>query len=249
MPNTNILVQQSIAIFFLLLLSRCAMVGQTNNHHEDAIIYLRTQFYDSTGKQQFVDTLKIWYKDSMAIEEIHSINLFTDTSGRSSTKYNTIAYRFIDLRNKIWIDFNDTAKNANIISMGPLPEVRFKDAGWCFYSEKVLEIQGHPEALGDTTIVGILYKKIRFSLKGQDPEKEFLIGYLQPETQSRMFSLEKSYSESINAVMKKLYNFKKANPTIPYASMEVDLVSKTLPYKIQTLFSSWREISVKTQQQ
>src|SRR5215510_13402848 len=106
-------------LFCLMLFITGISLAQGDS--KDHFIHLRATFYDTMGKLRFTDTFKLWYRDSMAIEEIHRININTDTANVTTVSYTTLAYRFIDLRRNRWYDYNDLSPNSTLQRQDQLP--------------------------------------------------------------------------------------------------------------------------------
>jgi hypothetical protein len=213
-------------------------MGQTDNSDKVGIVQLKTNFYNIDGTPMFVDILKIWYKDSVAIEEVNRTNTVTDIAGVTTVNYELILYRYIDLKTKTLYDYKSLTDTAKIVNKASLPDTMMKDYGWSFYSDKIILIQGQPEMLIDTIIENEPYKRIKYSLLHQDPKKNFDIGYLKCDGKQSMFSLEKHYSRKINCTMVKNFSFQYGNQ-YPYASREVSYISDTLSKQELKVFEAW----------
>jgi hypothetical protein len=72
-----------------------------------------------TGNLAFTDTIKTWYKDSIAIQELHKIRR-TTYDGRSTVDYPVFAYRLMNLRTK-WFDFSSLSDTATVLKSGSIP--------------------------------------------------------------------------------------------------------------------------------
>ena len=73
------------------------------------IVQLKVRQYDSLSKKYTLSKglpdLKIWYKDSMAIEEIRRVEFETDTNGYTKVRMPLAYYLFMDVKNKMYFKY------------------------------------------------------------------------------------------------------------------------------------------------
>jgi hypothetical protein len=231
---------QFITTAILFNLASCISMGQIDKPDKAEIVQLKTNFYNLDGKPRFTDIMKIWYKDSVAIEKINRTNIVTDTANITTISYTVLLYRYVDLRSKTLYDYENFSDTAKIINKAVLPDLAMKDHGWSFYSNKISQIQGIPESISDTIIDNITYKRAKFNFLHDDPGKGFMIGYFRCDGKGTMFSLEKSYSRKLNCTMTKFFDFRYGKK-VPYASKEVDFISDTLTKEDLNVFESWEK--------
>lgn len=229
---------KSIANAVFSFFASCTLIGQAPKSEKQGLVHLTTHFYDTIGKVTYTDILKIWYRDSSVIEEINRIGTITNGSGVTRTEYTLILYRYIELKSKTLYDYKSFSDTAKIIHKAILPDSMMLDYGWTFYSDKIIKIKGEPEALTDTTIDNLNYKRAKFSFERHDPKKNFLIGYLRCDRKEILFSLEKRYSRESNCTMVKFFDFKVGRER-PYASQEVDFISDMLTSEETKVFDAW----------
>ncbi|MBN8673228.1 MAG: hypothetical protein J0L56_03780 [Chitinophagales bacterium] len=203
-------------------------------------LLVTTHFYDKNGQITFTHYLRIWYKDSIVIEENTGVNTVTDEKNKTTVTYPIISYRFIDLKNKMLYDYKTFSDTAALINKAILPDSLMTDIGWSFYSEKAPIIHGIPESLSDTMIGNVNYKRARFSYTWHNLQKDFIIGYFRCDGKGNMFSLEKAYSRSLNCRMAKYYAYK-IGITAPVASKEVDYISNSLTAEELRVFAAWEK--------
>lgn len=227
-------------VLFPLYLFSCVS-GQ--NISTEGIVLNTTCFFNKQGDTVLSHFLKIWYSDSSAIEEIRGVNRITDTSNKTTTTYPIILYRYIDLRKRVLFDYKTFSDTAQYFNAAPLPDSLMLDYGWSFYSNKAPIIKDTPTPLSDTVIDGINYKRARFHFTWHDPSKNQLIGYFRCDRKWEMFSLEKSYSRSINCAMVKYFDYS-AGYDFPYASKQVDFISSKFSPEEITVFKAWRSAAL-----
>jgi hypothetical protein len=198
---------------------------------------VRTEFFDGTGKLIFMDSMKVWYYDSVAIEELATIKSVTDTLQRTTVSFIIDGYRYINLKTKSWGLYKNFTDTSRLIRSGALPDTVFLDGGWTFYVNN-LPMQGEPEILPDTVIKSIKYKRIKFSRIKRGPAS-YVIGYLRCDKNNvKLFSLEKAYSNKVNCVMARFNEFREGESR-PFAFRELEFLSDTLSDKELKVFAAW----------
>lgn len=205
--------------------------------HNSSTVFYTTAFYDTIGNLAFTDTIKTWYKDSIAVQERHIIRR-TTYDGRLTVDYPVFAYRFMNLRTRKWFDFSNLSDTATLLKSGSIPEAGFPDGGWNFYSKGGIPISGVVTKLHDTIADGIKYQLVKFNLAGESAEKSFTIGFVRCGMNSTMFSLEKTFTPQNNCAMTKLLGYSLRNNR-PFSKLEVEYVADTIPGKLDLLFSKW----------
>jgi hypothetical protein len=220
----------------------CVSIGQSDRQHTAGIVQRITSFSNGnvSGLGSFSDTLTVWYKDSLVIEQVNRVNINTDEKNVKTVRNIPILFRYIDLRNRVLYDYRNFSDTAKIINKSILPDSTMNDYGWAFYSEKLHQIEGEPQSISDTVIESVRYKRIRFNFLHDIPRDGFLIGYFRCDDKGLMFSLEKAHSMKINCTMAKFvdYRYRNGYPT-PYVSVEVQFLSDTLTANQLAIFDVW----------
>lgn len=228
-----------LVITCLFLLSCSYSMSQPNFSAKSGLIYLHMSFFNSRGDTTLSDLLRVWYKDSAVIQEIHRTKRATDTANRTTVSYEVMRYRYIHLPSRTSYDYKTFSDTSRIIHKAALPDTVMRDYGWSFYSEEVPRIKGIPVVLSDTIIGNIVFKRARFNFFYDDPEKRFIIGYFNCENPTSMFSLERSYSRKINCTMTKFFEFTYGVEK-PFFSREIELISDTLSATELKVFDAWK---------
>ena len=231
----------AIFIFFECFLA-CASKTQKEN---SGIVQLKSVFYASDGMPSFTDLKKLWYKDSLTIEQVNLTSFVTDTANVTTVNYSVLLFRFIDLRNRRLYDYRSFSDTALAFNTTTLPDSMMKDHGWSYYSNKVRQIQGTPDNLNDTIINNVNYKRVKFNFLGDNLQKGYKIGYYRCDEKGRLFSLEKTYSKKLNCAMIRFDDFQFNQPS-PFASLEIEFLSDTLTVKELKVFEAWERNAKKS---
>jgi hypothetical protein len=232
---------RTFAIWLAFLLSTMLFSYSSNGQlNTKGIVLNTTRFYNKEGKPTFTHYLKVWYKDSVCIQEIRGVNTATDTANNTTVTYPLLFCRFIDLKTKTMYDYKTFSDTAKTFKKAVLPDSVLSDAGWNFYSEKHPKIQGVPKPLSDTLIDDVNYKRAKINFKAYDPAKSYLIACFRCDGKGDMFSLEKDYSRKINCTMVKFFDYK-VGAAMPFASIEVSYLSNELTKEELNVFDAWEK--------
>jgi hypothetical protein len=226
-----------ITSFFIQFIS-CTSIGQLNSQTKQGIIQPKAHFYDANGRPTFIDSFKIWYKDSIVIQEIHRTDSVITGQGNVSVTFSPILWRYIDLRSKTLYDYKSFSDTARMINKASLPDSGMRDYGWSFYLDDATQIQGVPEPMSDTAIDGVMYKRVKFNFAWHNPQTNYAIGYLRCDGKGLLFSLEKSCAKKANCTTVKIFDFK-GRKSKPWSSQEVDFISDSLTKDELKVFETW----------
>ena len=208
---------------------------------ETGVLFLRTDFFDSTGNLVFHSPMKIWYQDSIVVEEVVRIESSTDPANKTTVSYPVEVYKYFDLVHRNWYDYRTFADTSRIVRSGILPDslVRGTDwRGWAFYTNSV-RMKSEPEVLTDTIIGDTKYMRIKFS-KLNRPSGYYSIGYLRYDNKGKLFSLNKNFSSKVNCTMTRYDEFKETG-LAPFATTELEFLSDTLSANELRVFQAWKE--------
>jgi hypothetical protein len=110
--------------------------------------------------------VKIWYNDSMAIEEVATLHFITDSKNNTTQRIDINSYRFVDLRKRsiyVYKSFSDTAAIIKKYSFDD--KTAETGGGWQFNTKKDSDYIGEHERLTDTTIADVKYSRIKLKRK------------------------------------------------------------------------------------
>jgi hypothetical protein len=204
------------------------------------VVVCKRQFFDTTAvplHPVFTHSFKIWYKDSLAIEEIMLAKINTDINGKQTIKSLVEHYTFIDLRSDSFYEYQNFSDTAKITKKYYQPDSISVDGGWNFYGNNNFNYKDAPENLADTIINGISYKRVKFN-RSLGNESLITIGYFRCDKKGSMFQFYKPYSEKIGCPMVKVYDFPVRKLQGPILT-EVDFLSDTLSLQEQKIFEAW----------
>lgn len=205
------------------------------------VIETKDVVYDTAGNQFLIPgwsfKAKIWYRDSLAIEEISTLKIITDAYKNTTEKTVIDHYRFNDLRSGVIYEYKNFADTARIIKQYIYSDTMKLSGGWGFISERHIKSRKDPESLSDTLIGEIYYKRVRV-LQGTDIDPFFIDCYFRCDKKETVFNYDPRLSKMIGCPLVKLYNyspFKKETPS----SSEINFISNTLSDKELKVFDAW----------
>jgi len=225
---------RQVLIYFLFMTS-CKENPETDLRVGKVVSEFKSFKGDSVG---FSSKINIWYKPDYVIEEIGITTISTDTNRNSKVIYTPIKYLFIDLKRKVFSEYDSFKPSAKKIKVYSQSDSTLIEGGWNFYWDKNVEIQGKISTLPDTIENGKRYERIAFYQKGFDSTRFYCIGYIDCK-RSNMFSYVRTFIPGkFNCpVVKLLMIEKKSEKKI----MELSLIqqSSELTKTEQMVFSEW----------
>jgi hypothetical protein len=220
------------AILFFLVSS---IFNSTEVIGQQGTLELKTQRFAKDGSLLRDMSMKIWYKDSIVVEQLKELEVNKDGFGVESPG---ATYLFINLSKKMAYEYSDFSKTAKLLSSSSLngnPQLM----GWDFYSARAQKVSGTPEVLKDTVIKSINYRQIKCHFLNNSP-KEFAIALLRCDGQKALLSLEKDYCKQSRCTMIKSIFFESGNPN-PTGVMELIELTKGLSKQELEIFDTWNK--------
>lgn len=229
-------------IYFILLglvISNLLSCKSEKAISNSGVISEKLQVLDSTLNLHPALTIesKIWYRDSLAIEEILLTRFITDTSGKKTIETVVKHYTFIDPHTKSFYYYKNFSDTAKIIKKYAGVDSFTIDGGWNFYSERDIEYSGIPVILSDTVVDKVNYKRISFSTK-MGLHNSVSIGFFRCDKKSTMFKFDKSYSDKLGCPCVKVYDYPKQGRGM---SREINFLSDTLSENELKVFAAWEK--------
>jgi hypothetical protein len=181
---------------------------------------------------------KIWYKDSMAIEENTMLQFFTDSKNRTTRHVKIINYRFNDLRNKATYTYGSFSDTAKLISKY-LFEDTIEAGGWGFNHNRELNYVGNPQPLPDTIIGGIKFERVKALTERENVQYKVTL-YFRCDRPNSIFSFETQLSKNKGCPCVKFIN---QMPDDRYGALiqEVNFLRDTLSIQELKVFDAWEQ--------
>lgn len=197
--------------------------------------FLDTINHEYVSNQIYWPDHRIWYKDSLVIEEISGIYIKRDTSGQEQRAVEVLHYTFIDLRSRSfyeYITFSDTAK---AIKQYIQPDSLGVPGGSVFYVALDVRVTEPVQNMTDTSIDGVAYQRVKFINNAENVVK---IGYLRCDKKGTLFQFFKAFSEKRGCPMVRFDDM----PTVKYpvsASGQVEFIANSLTSEELKVFAAW----------
>ncbi|HMK25077.1 MAG TPA: hypothetical protein VK483_03540 [Chitinophagaceae bacterium] len=245
MGNNNLKRKVSILLYVAFLLVSC--VSHRKISTSGVVVYSH-KFYDPAIKDYvrqptFIPGIKIWYKDSMVIEEIPRIYINTDTNGHVMRYVNPYFYTFIDLPTRSFYDFSTFSDTSKIIKKYTQPDSLGVAGGWNFYSPFELPKAAPPVELPDTLMEGINYKRLRlfyYYQRSGELEKFMVewIGFFRCDKKGTMFRLDSTYSKMIGCPLVRSEWQPSKQEKFP-VSVQIEYIRDSLTPEELRVFKAW----------
>jgi uncharacterized protein YlzI (FlbEa/FlbD family) len=180
----------------MVFIASCKMQKATSNY---GTAINRVREFDSLTqnftKETIFPDMKIWYKDSLIIETIRAVNFTTD-NGITSVKTPIAYYVFFDRTTKAFYHYSSFSDTAQLLmSYTQSDSVDIKGiGGWPFYLNRKIHFVEPINALKDTTINNVLYKRIRYIENG-DNIHGTIIAYFRCDKKGSLLQLNVALSD------------------------------------------------------
>jgi hypothetical protein len=194
---------------------------------------------DST-KPMMMFSVKIWYKDSMAIEENAILQSFTDSKNRRSRQVKILNYRFNDLRNRVIYVYGSFSDTARLISKYLFEDTTVKNTGgWGFNQSRRVNYVGNPQPLSDTIIRGIKYERLKSLAEANNVTYKVTL-YFRCDRPNSIFSFESHFSKNKGCPCVKFIN---QMPDDRNGALieEIDFLRDTLSIQELKVFDAWEQ--------
>lgn len=226
-------------VLFMYNLISCDSGRKINN---SGVVRVKIQVFDtvmgSSAKPVLNNEFKIWYKDSLAIEEVKTIRFLRKPGGEKSVEEFIKHHVFIYPPSRSFYYYKTFSDTAAIIKKYSGTDSFGIHGGWNFYKERNLEFSGTPEVMSDTAIEQVQYKRVKYKTKKGDLDY-ISITYFRCDNKISMFKFDKAYSEKIGCPMVRIDDFpvEKGNPM----TAQIAFLTDTLSLRELRVFDAWEK--------
>jgi hypothetical protein len=237
-----------IARFYLPILLLCLVNGCSTKEANSSeglaeyVMRIYSGIVTDTTKPEVMIPAKIWYKDSLAIEEDVSLQIITDSKNRETRRVKIRNYRFNDLRARsiyVYGTFSDTAR---MISKYSFDDTTVKKTGgWGFNENRELNYVGNPQPLPDTIIGGTKYERLRVLTEEKNVQYKATL-YFRCDRPNSIFSYEKHFSKEKGCPSVKVIN-QMPDDKFGAILLELNFLRDTLSSDELKVFNAWEKYS------
>jgi hypothetical protein len=231
----------SLFILIIITFTSCASGQPAASVKNIQVVEYITQHYEPAANDlsnpfwSFKD--KIWFKDSVAIEEVRQLNIHENAKGIKSQEYAIRHYRFSDLRKGVVYEYKSFSDTATLIWKYAYRDSVQVIGGWGF--NYVRHGDGTYEILSDTVIDDISYKRAKVS-RGTKELPYIIICYFRCDKKGTIFNLDPFLSDIIGCPLVKIYNFSPVKKGLHITS-EVKFLPDTLTSEELKVFAAWEK--------
>jgi hypothetical protein len=183
--------------------------------------------------------LKIWYKDSLVIQESVTVQYWT-RYGKDTARVFVDHYSFLDLRNMSvyeYPSFSDTARLMRKYKLRPSENL---GGGWSFFRSNVNYFSEGYLHMTDTIVENVQYKRVINKVSYNDTTGEVTrikVGYFRCDKKGALFNLDKGFPGTHECPMVKFEFI--VQPKQPWIRTEIDFIANNLSEKELSIFNVW----------
>ncbi|MET0393584.1 MAG: hypothetical protein ABW019_10610 [Chitinophagaceae bacterium] len=187
---------------------------------------------------------RIWYKDSLAVEEIKGVWISEDSSGNETRFVSVSHFTFIDIPTRSLYDYSSFSDTARLIRKYTHPDSIPVPGGWTFYNPSK-EFPGYapPVKMSDTTISGISYQRMMIGYtdpSSPSPSESRFIAYFRCDKKDWMiFSMVKYFAEKLGCPCTRIDYVTESADLLPL-SQQVEFVTGQLTAEELKVFDTWK---------
>ena len=218
------------SIFFIYAIIACSVNKPTSS---SGIILLKKRFFNvetkTLEKDPSIEDLKIWYKDSLVIQETRKLIVNKDINGRTTMRAVIGHYTFIDLKTKSFYEYGSFTDTASLLNKYSQPDSVGITGGWNFYNAKKMIYRENLNSLSDTMINGLTYMRITsyiYPEKDRTDLKYTQTGYLRCDKKNALFHYDMGIDEKFGCLLVRVdLQFEPYNK---WMSSEIEFLTDTL---------------------
>lgn len=207
------------------------------------MVITKVQYFDAKDLPAlhpiFTSNVKIWYKGNLSIQELVTLYINTDTTGKRTERLIATSYAFINPDTHSFYFYKNFSDTAEIIKKFIGVDSFYVYGAWNFYNQKKIEYTGSPEILDDTTIDKIIYKRLMFNRIQKEISRQYTaIAYFRCDKKGTIILFDKTLSEKMGCPMERIDGFPLDKMENPYSS-SFEFVRNTLTKEELKVFEAW----------
>ena len=244
----NCLIQVLRLCCFCSLSLSCSVQKNKAQYSCGIIKYALKKFDKQTNEyitdETFWQNPRIWYKDSLAIEEIKGVTIQQEANGKETRSVAVMHFTFIDIPSRSLYEYTSFSDTARLLRKYTQPDSVIVPGGWTFYAP-AKEYPGYdlPETMSDTSINGVLYRRMR--IKYTNPSlpwqaKQIYVAYFRCDKKDQMiFSLVKDFGEKLGCPCTRLDEMVPSD--VISLSQQIEFVADKLTAEEIKVFDTWEK--------
>lgn len=183
---------------------------------------------------------KLWYQDSLAIEEVRYIKIATDSKNNTVKEYPIMNFRFNDLRKRTVYEYQNLSDTAKLIRKYSFDDTSIQmTGGWNFKHIRNWGHNGPATHLPDTIIDNVIYNRKSF-FRGDEKFPYIMICYFRCDKKETIFTLDPFISKEIGCPLVKMYHYSPINKGMHIFS-EVKIFANKFTPEEQKVFDTWKK--------
>jgi hypothetical protein len=229
---------KTLIVIFSLLCSSCYSEKGTSQKNNSGLVTVKIQVFDTTTSEPNLSYFyKMWFCDSLVIEEVKKMAIIEDTSGMKRSSLVVDHYAFINLGSKIYKYYRNLSDTAKPYSKYQGVDSFKFHGGWSFEPQS-LKIIGSAKDLSDTIIENIRYERTEFNtIKGV--QNCTTVGYFRCDKKGTLFRFHELYKHQHGCPMVKVEDRANTNSKARMFS-EIVFEKDSLSNLEKHIFETWK---------
>jgi len=240
--------------FWNILKVASALLGATfvrscksqNSRHEYVVAF-EAKFHDQETNLLKPQPLywpdkKIWYRDSLIVEEITGLYIDRDSNGVENRSVSIHHYTFIDLPSKRFFDYSSFSDTAKLLKKYVQADSVPVMGGWNFYYTQRVPRNLPVVPLTDTTIDNAKFKRCLLINEGIDEaSSQKYIALFSRDSKNFLFSFDTELSKQIGFPLTRL-DLLAADGTV-FLSTRISIQTRKFTDEENRVFEVWEKLS------
>ena len=222
---------QILGFIITLLIFSCSCKSQS----EGLVEFKRSFAYYEDNKAFLKKSIsyRIWYRDSISIQEVPLSIVPTDTVKNVQPVISISHFTFIDPTNRYYAYYNSFSDTAQLIKNYIGTDSFRYHGGWNFYSQNNFPYDSSVN-LSDTLLNNITFSRIKLLRKSSSDFQSFVLYYRYGEKQ--LVGFMKNIAEKIGGTISRIDTFINNKLT---TSAEIVTIKEKLSINESSIFDRW----------
>lgn len=220
-----------LGFIIILLICSCSCKSQC----EGLVEFKRSFSFheDNTALLKKSISYRIWYRDSISIQEVPLSIVPNDTVKNVQPVISISHFTFIDPKNRYYAYYNSFSDTAQLIKNYIGTDSFRYHGGWNFYSQNNFPYDSSVN-LSDTLLNNITFSRIKFLRKSSSDFQSFVLYYRYGEKQ--LVGFMKNIAEKVGGTISRVDTFINNKLT---TSVEIVTIKEKLSINESNIFDRW----------
>ena len=235
----------SLSITYLIISFWCISCASTKKNSTEGLLLNQSGFLDHNTKKYIPDQIggehKVWYQDSIVIEESGRTDIRNDSNGQRFIS-TVDHYIYIDLKTRSFYEYKTFSDTTKILKKYTQSDSININLGWSFFKYHNVIPRENMKVLADTIINNISYKRTESVHVVQDirrgPVAQSIVAYMRCDKKNSIFHYDRALDEQIGCPVTRFEMRDKG--AITSAVFEMEFVRDILTPEELKVFAAWK---------